>query len=47
MSDMVLQFYKQGFYDSSDMKLFVQVSWITPEQYKDVTGIDYVPTLGA
>lgn len=43
MADLVIQFYKQGFYDSNDMKLFVQIGWITPDKYKEVTGIDYVP----
>ncbi|MBA5938538.1 XkdX family protein [Leuconostoc citreum] len=42
MADMVIQFFKQGFYNDNDMKLFVQVQWITVEQYKETTGIDYV-----
>lgn len=42
MADMVIQFFKQGFYNSEDMKLFVQVQWITADQYKSTTGVDYV-----
>lgn len=42
MADLVIQFYKQGFYNADDMKLFVQVQWITAEQYKETTDIDYV-----
>jgi len=42
MAEMVIQFFKQGFYNADDMKLFVQVQWITKEQYKETTGIDYV-----
>ena len=45
MADMVIQFFKQGFYNADDMKLFVQVQWITTEQYKETTGIDYVAPL--
>lgn len=42
MAEMVIQFFKQGLYNADDMKLFVQVQWITAEQYKGTTGIDYV-----
>lgn len=42
MADMVIQFFKQGFYTAEVMKLFVQVQWITAEQYKETTGVDYV-----
>lgn len=39
---MVIDFYKQGLYTVEDMKLFVQVQWLTADQYKETTGIDYV-----
>lgn len=42
MADIVIQFYKQGLYTADDMKLFVQVQWITADQYKETTGVDYV-----
>jgi uncharacterized XkdX family phage protein len=42
MADAVMQFFNMGFYNAEDMKLFVQVQWITAEQYKETTGSDYV-----
>ena len=42
MAEMVIQFFNMGFYNADDMKLFVQVQWITAEQYKETTGVDYV-----
>lgn len=42
MADAVIQFFNMRFYNADDMKLFVQVQWITAEQYKETTGIDYV-----
>ena len=42
MAEMVIQFFGMRFYNVEDMKLFVQVQWITPEQYKDTTGVEYV-----
>ncbi|MCK8605126.1 XkdX family protein [Leuconostoc citreum] len=42
MDEMVIQFFNMGLYNVEDMKLFVQVQWITAEQYKETTGIDYV-----
>lgn len=45
MAEMVIQFFNMGFYNADDMKLFVQVQWITKEQYKETTGIDYATPL--
>ena len=45
MDEMVIQFFNMGFYNIDDMKLFVQVQWITKEQYKETTGIDYATPL--
>lgn len=42
MAEMVIQFFGMGFYNADDMKLFVQVQWITADQYKETTGVDYV-----
>lgn len=42
MADMVIDFFKRGFYTADDIKLFVEVQWITTEQYKEITGVDYV-----
>ncbi len=35
--------YDAGVYTNEKFKLFVKVKWITPEQYKECTGIDYQP----
>lgn len=42
MADYIKEYYGLGLFTNEDMKLFVQVQWITPEQYKETTGIDYV-----
>lgn len=42
MAETVIQFFNMGLYNADDMKLFVQVQWITAEQYKATTGVDYV-----
>ncbi|MCT4389782.1 XkdX family protein [Leuconostoc falkenbergense] len=42
MAETVIQFFDMGLYNADDMKLFVQVQWITAEQYKEITGADYV-----
>jgi uncharacterized XkdX family phage protein len=35
-------FYNDKCYDSNSLKLFVTKSKITSDQYKTITGIDYV-----
>lgn len=42
MHDLVIQFYKEGLYTTDDMKLFVEVQWISADEYKQLTGTDYV-----
>lgn len=42
MAEMVIQFFNMGFYNAEGMKLFVEVQWITADQYKETTGIEYV-----
>jgi len=42
MADVVIQLFNMGLYNAEDMKLFVQVQWITAEKYKETTGVDYV-----
>ncbi|MCG4280867.1 XkdX family protein [Lacticaseibacillus saniviri] len=37
----VLEFYKSGIYTKDDLKLNVEVGFITAEQYKTATGEDY------
>lgn len=45
MADMVIDFFKRGFYTADDMKLFVEVQWITTEQYKSATGLEYASSV--
>lgn len=42
MRDLVIKFYKQGIYKNENLPLFVRVGWLSEEDYKDLTGIDYV-----
>lgn len=42
MDEMVIQYFKDKIYNADDMKLFVQVHWITEEQYEKTTGIKYI-----
>ncbi|MGP9042091.1 XkdX family protein [Cytobacillus kochii] len=36
-------YYTEGFYSNDDVKIFVQAAWITADQYKQITGVNYVP----
>ncbi|MEH6940764.1 XkdX family protein [Bacillus sp. JJ722] len=38
----IKEYYELGFYNNENMKLFVKVKYITAEQYKEITGIEYV-----
>lgn len=42
MADFVIQFFNQGYFTAKDLELFVQVQWITADQYKSTTGVNYV-----
>lgn len=42
MDEWIIKYYSMGLYTVDDLKVFVQVQWITAEQYKETTGIDYV-----
>jgi len=35
-------YYKAGYYDDTDLKVFVAKGKITEEQYLEITGIEYV-----
>ncbi|WP_226466581.1 XkdX family protein, partial [Bacillus subtilis] len=35
------QFYKWECYTDDDIKKYVDIGWITTDQYKEVTGKDY------
>lgn len=41
--DSIKRYFEMGFYTTEDVKIFVQAGWITEEQYKEITGIDYEP----
>ncbi|MDQ0269923.1 XkdX family protein [Cytobacillus purgationiresistens] len=36
-------YYDEGFYTKDDVRIFVIASWITKEQYKQITAVDYDP----
>ncbi|CAM3705582.1 XkdX family protein [Cohnella lubricantis] len=41
--DWIKQFYDAGMpgYDAEGIKVFVAAGWITAEQFKDITDVDY------
>lgn len=45
----IKRFYDNGHpaYTNESLKTFVVARMITPDQYKEITGIDYVPTTAA
>lgn len=36
------EYYNLGFYNTTNLKIFVVKSKITAEQYKEITGMSYV-----
>lgn len=42
MYNTIKRHYDAGRYTNEQVKIFVQAKWITEEQYKQITGIDYV-----
>ena len=40
--EKVQRYYSKGYYTDNDMKIFVRGSKITEEEYKQITGLDYV-----
>lgn len=44
MFSLIKQSYKYKWYTLDDVKTFVQVSMITKDEYKQITGQDYVAT---
>ncbi|WP_407886065.1 XkdX family protein [Levilactobacillus sp. N40-8-2] len=41
-TSMIIQLYKQGTYSDKDLPDFVTCGWLTTDQYKELTGKDYV-----
>lgn len=39
---LVPQFFKAGIYVNADVAYFVQLGWLTGQDFKDITGDDYV-----
>jgi uncharacterized XkdX family phage protein len=42
MYNSIKKYYDMGKYTDEQMKVFVGAEWITPEQYKEITGVEYV-----
>lgn len=43
---LVTQFYTAKIYAKADVAYFVQLGWLTDQDYKDITGDNYVtPTM--
>lgn len=38
MFDLINQYYHEGYYQKSDLSLFISVGWITPEQENEILG---------
>lgn len=41
MYNSIKRYYDSNRYNNEDVKIFVAAKWITPEQYKEITGIPY------
>lgn len=41
MGDIVKDLYKRGYYEDSDLPIFVEVGYITADEYKELTNKDY------
>lgn len=42
MGDLVIKYFKMGIYKVDDLPLFVSAAFITADQYKEITGEEYV-----
>lgn len=38
----ISEHYENGRYDNSEVKIFVECGKITPDEYKKITGEDYI-----
>ena len=43
MRNIGIRYYKMGFYTNEQFALFVKRGFVTPEEYKEMTGVDYDP----
>jgi len=42
MYKFIKEYFDLKLYTSEDVKIFVKVNWITTDEYKTITNIDYV-----
>ena len=42
MFSFIKEYYDLNLYDNNDVRIFVKVNWITTDEYKTITSIDYV-----
>lgn len=42
MFNSIKKYYDEGRYTDEQVKIFVKVKWITPAEYKTITGKAYV-----
>ena len=43
MHDIGVKYYKMGFYTNEQFVLFVKRGFVTPEEYLELTGVEYNP----
>lgn len=41
MDQYIIEYYQMGLYTIQDMEGFVQVGWLSKEEFKQTTGQDY------
>lgn len=41
-NSLVKQYYQAGIYQKKNLPVFIQCGWITTDDYKSLTGEDYV-----
>ena len=42
MFSYIKEYYDLKLYSNDDVKIFVKANWVTTDEYKTITGIDYV-----
>lgn len=42
MGEVVKMLYKNGYYRDDDLPLFIEVGWLTADDYQELTGHEYV-----
>jgi uncharacterized XkdX family phage protein len=42
MYSYIKEYYNLKLYTSDDIKIFVKVKWITVDEYKTITNVDYI-----